>query len=172
MHVLEHLEDYTWQTPDSYGGHNPVGDYVVASINRDSPIIDQSNWHTMRKQIEKHTGEEIETDRSEGNTTKPYDFRAGHWACGWIEYLIIPKGADEKLLTIVAESLCALSDYPLLDEMDYSERQHNAVYEYWMNCNTRERVEYAQECKVSIFSIRHDLPEAIETHLADSCEFL
>lgn len=171
MEAIEHLTDYEWTTPDSYGGHNPVGDYVVASINRDSSILEQSNWHCLRFIIEKHTGKEIETDYCKENKTMPYDFRAGHCLCGWIEYLIIPKDADESLLTLVAESLCALADYPLLDEMDYSERQCDAVLEYWQNCNMRQRIEYAQECEVSIFSVRREIPEAIENHLRDSTEF-
>ena len=82
------IDKYRWETPDSYGGFNPVGDIVVYSQNRDSSILDESNY----EQIFKHLKETIKNldspiyieddERSEFDWV--YDFRAGHWACGWV----------------------------------------------------------------------------------------
>ena len=33
MDPIEHLEERKWETPDSYGGFSPVGDYVIASLD-------------------------------------------------------------------------------------------------------------------------------------------
>ena len=49
------IDNYRWETPDYYGGFNPIGDIVVYSQNRDSTILEQSNY----EQIFKHLKETI-----------------------------------------------------------------------------------------------------------------
>ena len=41
------LDQHRWQTPDSYAGFNPVGDIVICSQNRDSSILEQSNYQAI-----------------------------------------------------------------------------------------------------------------------------
>lgn len=156
MNITEHLEDYRWEHPDSYGGHSPTNGYVAATLTRDSDILTESNWHCMRSIIEKYLP--ILTDYNEDQPDSPYDFRAGHWACGWVEYLIIPDTAPDALLTDVAEALCALSDYPILDESDFSEREFEAAAKFWQESSVSDRVAMIQdhEPSISIFAARHD----------------
>ena len=70
---------------------------VVYSMNRDSGAVQAINFDTMCAQFAEY---EV--------------LNFGHWACGWVEYLIIPPGgADEALAHKLHDKLDA---YPILDE--------------------------------------------------------
>ena len=94
--------------------------------------------------------------------------RHGHWACGWIEYLMI-DASDVAKVALGNEMEQELADYPILNEDDYSTRQMNAMFEYWTNCSLRERVDYCREAEVSIFAARYpqNLPERVEQNLQE-----
>jgi hypothetical protein len=47
---------------------------------------------------------------------------ASHWACGWVETILIHKSAKKKL-DILRQAKADLDDYPLLDEDDFYERE-------------------------------------------------
>lgn len=50
--------------------------------------------------------------------------RFGHWGPGWIEIIVVrPGSACHREAQAIA---AAVSDYPVLDEHDYSEREHEA----------------------------------------------
>jgi len=174
MEPIEHLDEYKWEHPDSYGGHSPVGDYLVATLSRDCNTVRQSNYAVM-KRIIKNAGGEVLTDYDETNPHTPYDFRAGHWACGWVEYIIVPRTADSKILEAVANALCALADYPVLDDGHHSELQRETAANYWQSMSIRNRIDaikYNTSEETSIFAARHEhLPQCSDlTHyLADGC---
>lgn len=70
---------------------------IVYSMNRDSDALQAINFDTMRAQFAEY---EV--------------LNFGHWACGWVEYLIIPPGgADETLAHKLHDKL---EEYPILDE--------------------------------------------------------
>jgi hypothetical protein len=150
------IDNYRWETPEYYGGFNPVGDIVVYSQNRDSSILEQSNY----KQIFKHLKETIKDldsppyiegdERSEFDWV--YDFRARHWAC------------DAAI-----EVIGSMEDYPVFDEMHYSEMQWDATETFWQECSTEDRMHYCKEMGVSIFAARRDYtPESNY----DLCDFV
>lgn len=148
----------TWEHPSNYGGFSPDGDYLVYSRNRDSSILENSNYEIILSELK-----EAESNL-ENNTDKPfvYDFRANHWGCGWVEYILISKNSPDSLQALVAEIIGALQDYPIYSESDYSEKQYEAICEYWENMSISERVDYCSDNGESIFAARHNsIPEEV-----------
>ena len=146
----ETLADSKWTHPSDYGGHSPDGDYVIYSRNRDSSILETGNYREILEHLENIAD------------SRCYDFRAGHWAVGWVEHIIVPNDSPDAVILAAAEIVAALADYPVWNEESYSEAQYNAMHEYWEQCSIRERAEYCQESGDSIFAARRDdIPEFV-----------
>lgn len=157
------LNECKWERPDSYCGHNPVGDYVIYSRTRDSSILENSNYDLILAELK------AEADKYPDIDQPVYDFRASHWAVGWVEYIIVEKDAPQSILDMAEDILRGLADYPVVSEEDYSEKQYDAVHEYWENCGLRERMEWCKDAGESIFSARHDdIPEQVFDELYQS----
>jgi hypothetical protein len=130
-YIPEHLK--RWTRPDCYIGaewpgyyHSPCGQH------RDSDALYRSNFQTMLKLL----GGESETVRV---------IHEGHWAVGWVEWIAIHE-SDEKALRIADEAAKDLEDYPVLDEMHWSELEMEDANETWKNCfNPMERIKYIRE---------------------------
>jgi hypothetical protein len=156
MNAEEHLPETAWKTPDSYGGFNPVGDYLILSRNRDSSILEESNWAVACASLGA-------VDHDSGNLeSRPpvYTFRAGHWAVGWVEHLLVRPDAPDATLKEAGEIICSLADYPVLSDEDYSEREFNASAEIWERASVADRVYYLQRAGLPIWSARRDtLPD-------------
>lgn len=106
--------------------------YIAAAVNRDSDALDRSNFRTLVKRL----GGESDGVRIE---------RANHWACGWIDYLIIAPG-NRAGLRIAIDAHSAYCAYPALDESDWSELEDEECRETWENCfDKRERAEYLRK---------------------------
>lgn len=148
------LGECIWEKPKHYGGHNPVGEAVIATRNRDSSLIDESNWDAMLK-IAEHGSDNDHV----------YIFRARHWAVGWVEYLMLKPDAPDDLKQRIDEALCALADYPILDEEDYSRREWEAMEDFWGKDDVAKRLDNIQSFNryhgrgrpVPIMAARHDL---------------
>jgi len=146
--ALEYLKDNAWVRPSNYVGKNWEGYFVIVSQNRDSGTLEKVNFETARKTLSQWEGEEI-------NETAPGDIHcpqmqvtvasANHWGCGWIDSLLIHKDAPETALVEAAEIICALADYPCLDDSELSEREYNEAAESWDNfTHDREKVDIAK----------------------------
>ncbi|MCP3681794.1 MAG: hypothetical protein GY861_03805 [bacterium] len=140
---LETLKECKWTHPSDYGGHSPDGDYCVYSRNRGSSILENCNYDIILEELSI-------LDK------KVYDFRAGHWACGWIEYIIVPANSNKKTLERAEEILRSLADYPVLDDSKCSEMEIEARNEYWSSLDISERIELINEANGNIFAARHD----------------
>ena len=147
------------------GYHNFIGNVddikpflILLSKNRDSHILDESNFDCA-----------LESLGGESETVQVHRF--GHWACGWFEYILIdPK---DKKAVIIAEGIeSALSDYPVLNDSDYSDRCFNDICEYWVNMSLSERIEYCKDNDTSIFSARFEsIPELVYDDLSQCDSF-
>ena len=101
----------------NYIGKDLVDAVMVISQSRDSDTLELSNFATAFEML---GGEEIADLEIH---------RMGHWACGWVETITVnPKNIE--LLTKAWEIKQALENYPVLDDMDYSNREHEAHAEY------------------------------------------
>ena len=143
-----------WEHPSDYGGFSSDGDYFVLAQTRDSDALERSNYERVFECLQ-DAAEAVASPES------VYDFRAGSWACGWIEYILIDKNAPESLIMEADEIMCALSEYPVFDDEHFSMLQMNEANDYWENLDVRSRGELLIElqCNVSIFAARRsDMP--------------
>lgn len=103
-----------------------------------SDLLDESNFEATEKQIEA------------ASDFGDYRYRYDNWVGPQVKTLMVrvdDAGALREALRIVAW----LSDYPVLDESDLSEREHAAMLEYW---DDTER----DEVKALMVS-EHEVPE-------------
>jgi len=71
--------------------------------------------------------------------------RFGHWANGWFEIVLVNPDKPE-LVKLAQELEDSLENYPVLDENDFSEREHEAANETWKNCyREKGRIEYIRK---------------------------
>lgn len=149
----------TWKHPDHYGGFSPDGDFLIYSKNRDSFLLEESNFECIERDIT-NAANKLPEPENDGEHNQGaswvYTFRANHWGCGWVEYLLVRRDAPEQLQKLCYEIEGALADYPVYDDQDFSEREHEATQEYWSSLSVRERIEYCKENDVSIFQARYD----------------
>jgi hypothetical protein len=160
MKPIEHLNACIWTHPKDYGGFSPDGDFCILSQNRDSSLIDRHNWQTACDQLHAEAYDDGHYGELAADRPMVYHWRAGHWACGWVEYLMVRADAPDDIKNAAGEILRKLEGYPILDEDGYSEAKLSEACKYWANCSVKERLEYLQRAELSIFAARHDwLPD-------------
>ncbi len=94
-----------------YGEH---GDwYIVAAVNRDSDTLDESNFEVLQKELGKRAKVE----------------RSNHWACGWVDYLIIAPN-DKAAIRIALAAKKRADDYPVLNDEHFSELEWNKFHDF------------------------------------------
>jgi hypothetical protein len=95
---------------------------VVYVSNRDSTLIDQSNAAEIEKALEPFIEDETVIPQSHS-----------HWAVGYVDGYVIRVFNGDGTITPAFRTWCelqeSLSDYPLLNEEDYSEREYEATIE-------------------------------------------
>jgi len=123
------------------------GDYgewlIVAAVHRDSDCLARSNYRSFIRCLG-GTGEE----GAGGCQTVLPGLRieeATHWACGWVQYLVIDP-TNAELCCISERILAALEDYPAIDEEDFSKLETEEANEVWSKCyGTQKRIKYIRE---------------------------
>jgi hypothetical protein len=147
-------------------------DWLVCPVcvTRDTPdgSVDRSNFEVLKCQLE--ASGEAASD-GEGGDWELHSFN--HWGPGWFNIILVRPGSEAAELAIEAASVMA--DYPVLDDMDHSQREFDAVCEYWSEMSLNERRDlivrameryhagWGEDGKVSVFCIRrgnpYDLPD-------------
>jgi hypothetical protein len=160
MQARDHIADIPrWTRPANYGGFSPDGDFLIYSTHRDADILTRSNWETIGTTLRQAAQEYPEPDNDGAHNqggSWVYDFHARHWACGWVESLLIRSDAPAGLLETAAEILCAIASYPIFDESHFSEMEYTEARDRWARASVRERIDLAARAGVSIFSARGD----------------
>jgi len=118
-------------------------DWFVLPVmqTRDSNALDESNFATA-------------LERLGGESDAVEVHRFNHWGPGWFEIILAAPGTPEA--SIAEDIDRALADYPVLDEMDYSEREFERAAECWERFSLRQRMEACHRFRVSIFAARRD----------------
>jgi len=98
-----------WERADNYMGENLSDYYVIVGRNRDSNYVDQSNFDTATKLL----GGENEPEVIIGHF--------GHWACGWVELLLIHKDAKKELFELAERIPDMIDEDIILDWENYDE---------------------------------------------------
>jgi len=124
-----------WTMPNSYFGATWKGYYCFLSQNRDSDILERSNFDSALVFIGGESSDE--------NGVQVV--REGHWAVGWIEWIAIPFGPSVAFAK-ACEIMEALEAYPILDEELYSEMEMADANSVWEDCyDETERVDYIRK---------------------------
>ena len=145
-----------WTLPDSYAGAHWPEYFVFLGQHRDSDALTRSNFECALEAI----GGESET---------VHVVREGHWAVGWVEWIAIHE-SDTEALEAADEILCALSDYPVLNESHFGELELTEAENYWQSLPLRYRVELCQEAGVCVFAARHDyIPRDDSGYIFERC---
>lgn len=142
-----------WDHPTSFDsnanfvGYKPTG-YVIYSRNRDSSILENVNFNGILSAIGGE-GEHVEIVRHK------------HWACGWIEYIVVNKQAPTALLDQCVDIVKSLAGYPIFCEDSYMTAQNEAIQDHWLNLTLRDRIDVCLDNGVTIFAARRaSIPEA------------
>ena len=139
----------------NFAGYKPTG-YVIYSRNRDSSILEETNFAAI-----------LEDLGGEGDLVRV--IRHGHWACGWIEYIMVDDTAPDSLLDQCVDIARALEDYPVFSDSRYSEAQWEAIHDHWDRLPLADRVDLCRDNGVSIFAARRDsIPDQVYQDLSDS----
>jgi len=78
-----------WTRCSNYMGEDFSDYYVVTGQNRDSSYIQQSNFIAATKRL----GGESNLDDKQDVIIA----RSSHWACGWVDFLMVHKDALDKI---------------------------------------------------------------------------
>jgi hypothetical protein len=105
----KHLKQ--WTLPNSYIGET-YPDYFRTGFgqSRDSDLLERCNFDAALEALGGETKRDVIVTR------------AGHWACGWVEEILVHKSAIAKL-RIADELMSRYLDYPILDDDSFSELQ-------------------------------------------------
>ena len=138
---MKTLKEYFGKDSSYWGEH---GDWlVVATVNRDSDCLSRSNYRSFIKLLG-GKGTEGAKGAQDINENLAID-EAHHWACGWLQYLVINPAATE-LIALAGEALAKLDDYPVLDEDDFSRLEMEEANEVWASCyRPKDRIAYIRK---------------------------
>lgn len=99
---------------------------IVYTSNRDSGLLEESNAAFIEAELSQFTEDESE------DPNIVYESH-NHWAVGHVDGFSIrvyrPDGTITPAFRAYAAIQEALDDYPILDEDDYSQREHDATIE-------------------------------------------
>lgn len=105
-----------WEHPENYAGETFYDYYVGPGQCRDSDVLAQSNFACALEQLG-------------GESKTVLVSHCGHWAVGWVEQILVHK-KDKKACKKLDEIMGALAEYPVLDESDHLEREHEYCLDY------------------------------------------
>ena len=115
-----------WKHPENYYGERWDGFYVFLSQTRDSEALTRSNFECGLGLI-KNVGEQGIAVAHER-----------HWACGWVETILIPQENTEAL-EVAQKILDKLDCYPIINEEHYYELEYlEQDYEDWKEEDSEE----------------------------------
>ena len=87
--------------------------------------------------------------------------RFNHWGPGWFEIIIVNPD-DKNIMKLAMEIEASLAAYPILDDMDFSQREWDEMAGVWHQLGLPERIEICCETGNSKFAARHDtIPEGV-----------
>lgn len=153
----ELVKSYGWEHPKDYMGFEPTGDILLYTKTRDSSLLEESNFEMIYDAL-----------LNLGDDEAVYEWRADHWACGWVDYLMLKQNAPEAMLRRAYKIFDDLEGYPVFNEDDYSQRRYNAAVDCWRDMSNDERAYMCDEAGIDWPSDPEELPQEVEEHMLDT----
>lgn len=95
---------------------------IVYSQHRDSDSIERSNYRCIFQDLKKRYPLQVE------------DFRASHWAVGWMEHITVQMLTKKRKVTAAGKAIIDilndLDSYCIYNEEDHSELEYTEAHEY------------------------------------------
>lgn len=101
--------------------------WLIAPVSnsRDADTLTRSNWRTVVADMER-----IDPNGDTDDDAASWEIhRFGHWACGWVEILIVRP--DTSAAAAALEWRDALENYPVASEEDFSQLESDDAAESW-----------------------------------------
>lgn len=119
-----------WKYPTDYMGTDYEGYYILHSMHRDSDHLTISNHETIIRLFE-DIGVKVINDYDMSNDVHPYviNVRLRHWAVGWIDTIMIHEDSTPDIWNEVNNINDRLSDYLVLDDDDFYEKESDIINE-------------------------------------------
>ena len=134
-----------WYATDNYLGQDMSEYYILYSVTRDSGILDRANFDSILEEI-----------GGESDSVQVHHF--GHWACGWIDAIMIHK-SDVAMVAKGKDIQAQLSVYSVFNAQVYYDMVYHAAVEYWEYMSITERIQLCSDADISIFAARRDTPD-------------
>jgi hypothetical protein len=101
---------------------------VPIAVNRDTEdCLTLSNWRVMLREL-------AEVDPT-GQNHEVHRF--GHWGPGWFELILVrPGSATAERARVISDGL---EEYPVADDSDFSDLEHETACRLWRALSYRER---------------------------------
>lgn len=141
--LFEDNPDKIWKTPSDYGGYDPVGHLVLYARTRDSRRSVNHNYKVAFENLLK-LSKELELP---DNNELVYDWRARHWACGWVEYIMISPEAPEGIKVLGQEILDEINESGVLDPELYQEELWDAAAQYFDDLIASEKKDVVEQVR-------------------------
>jgi len=112
----QHFECFSWHRATEL--NDPENWAIIYTHHRDSGLIDQSNAEAITEVLKPFLSKDIIAEHH------------NHWAVGWIDGFSIRvyrRGHITRAFRAYHQLAQRLTDYPLLDEQDYSNREYEAT---------------------------------------------
>lgn len=151
-----------WRKADNYGGEDMSEYYICYSRTRDSGPLERSNFECISKEFD------IDEDTYENAAGTVINCHFRHWACGWIDAIMIHE-SDEEAVLKGNDIKSKLEQYAVYDDSHFCDLQTDEAVAYWAGMSYRERIRYCVDCEVSIFAARRDIPELDVLESLEEC---
>lgn len=151
--ILESISEYKWERASNYIGPDYSQSYILYGKNRDSDYMVKANFDAIYDYIK-------ELDKTEEYI---HIESASHWACGWIEYILVDESAPIEILNRFKDIREAIEDYPIFCEGTVYEYKQDEIREYISSYSDEELESILKNYKI-------DIERAIKNFKCDRCE--
>lgn len=135
------------------------------SRTRDSDSLALSNWNAQMAALDAAMLRTYGTHESPVPCDREVH-RFGHWGPGWYEIVLVRPGSECH--KVAAELACALEGYPVLDDSDFSDREHETA---WNGVRVGSVLRNAKGLNERTIDILFGMPEDIQYRaLYETCD--
>lgn len=155
--LFESYPNRVWKSPSDYSGHDPVGELVVAVRNRDSGFMENFNYCVALSKlndISHSLGLSLQDNKF------AYDWRARHWAVGWVEYLMVSPEAPEELHKEALNILNTIDEESVLGLDEYVRERDEAAKEIWDGLDDYDKDHVIE-------SVKSENPSSVDDEIQD-----
>lgn len=141
-----------WQDnrPSDYAGMQWDGYIPFMFSHGQSHSIEKHNYETAKECLKKWFTEESPVNETNRDDCVYFleEAKNNHWACGYLNYLLLSQNAPEELVIAVARILDTIDDNAILDSDKYSEWEYEAICKLWNeDISERDKTDMLKKCK-------------------------